>query len=118
VPPNPDISALIPTASQGRLADSARKGPSDLALLGSLVSAERDTAWGRFVGTYTPLLLRVARVVVHEHDAARSHTDSGVIRRRARASRDTVLVEDQLGVGGLARGLHIVPKRRAGRGED
>ncbi len=70
VPLNPDISALIPTASQGPLADSARKGPSDLALLGSLVSAERDAAWGRFVTTYTPLLLRVARVVVHEHDAA------------------------------------------------
>ena len=50
---NPDLSALISTTSPGSPVDSAR-----------------ENAWARFVTTYTPLLLRIARAVTHDHDSA------------------------------------------------
>lgn len=43
---------------------------SPLASLASPVSSEREHAWDRFVTSKTPLLLRVARAVTPDHDAA------------------------------------------------
>ncbi|HYV98511.1 MAG TPA: sigma-70 family RNA polymerase sigma factor [Gemmatimonadaceae bacterium] len=44
--------------------------PAELAALSASTAAERESAWSRFVTSYTPLLLRVARTVMHDHDAA------------------------------------------------
>jgi len=38
--------------------------------MSSATPADREAAWSRFVETYTPLLLRVARAVMHEYDVA------------------------------------------------
>jgi hypothetical protein len=43
-----------------------------------------------------------------------SHSFSGVIGRRARAAEDTVLVEDRIGIGGLAQRLASAMKRPTG----
>ena len=65
----PDLSTLISTTSPGPPVDAVRRVPPDIASMGSSVSTEREGAWDRFVASYTPLLMRVARATAYDHDA-------------------------------------------------
>lgn len=50
--------------------DEATRSSFQPASLSSLVPAERDRAWDAFVSSHSALLIRVARIVLRDHDAA------------------------------------------------